>query len=119
MPIPVILDCDPGHDDAMAILLAVADPAIDLRAVATVAGNQTVEKTALNARRMLSLAGVTDVPVAMRLRPPARGAAGDRRLRARGERPGRSGVRGAERPARPPPRCGPHPRHAGGHAASR
>lgn len=64
MPIPVILDCDPGHDDAMAILLAVAHPAIDLRAIATVAGNQTVEKTALNARRMLSLAGVTDVPVA-------------------------------------------------------
>ncbi|MET8050600.1 MULTISPECIES: nucleoside hydrolase [Streptosporangium] len=64
MPIPVILDCDPGHDDALAILLAVADPAIDLRAVATVAGNQTVAKTALNARRMLSLAGVTGVPVA-------------------------------------------------------
>ena len=54
MPIPVILDCDPGHDDAMAILLAVASPAIDLRAVTTVAGNQTVEKTALNARRMLA-----------------------------------------------------------------
>ncbi|MER5627936.1 nucleoside hydrolase [Streptosporangium sp. NPDC002544] len=64
MPIPVILDCDPGHDDALAILLAVADPAIDLRAVTTVAGNQTVAKTALNARRMLSLAGVTGVPVA-------------------------------------------------------
>ncbi|GLW99254.1 nucleoside hydrolase [Microtetraspora sp. NBRC 16547] len=64
MPIPVILDCDPGHDDAMAILLAVANPAIDLLAVSTVAGNQTVEKTALNARRMLSLAGVTGVPVA-------------------------------------------------------
>ncbi|MEU0484505.1 nucleoside hydrolase [Streptosporangium sp. NPDC006013] len=64
MPIPVILDCDPGHDDALAILLAVADPAIDLRAVATVAGNQTVAKTALNARRMLSLAGATGVPVA-------------------------------------------------------
>ncbi|WP_406315850.1 nucleoside hydrolase [Streptosporangium sp. NBC_01639] len=64
MPIPVILDCDPGHDDALAILLAVADPAIDLRAVATVAGNQTVAKTALNARRMLSLAGVRGVPVA-------------------------------------------------------
>ncbi|MEV4749486.1 nucleoside hydrolase [Streptosporangium sp. NPDC049248] len=64
MPIPVILDCDPGHDDALAILLAVADPAIDLRAVATVAGNQTVAKTALNARRMLSLAGAAGVPVA-------------------------------------------------------
>lgn len=64
MPTPVILDCDPGHDDAMAILLAAAHPAIDLRAVTTVAGNQTVGKTALNARRVLTLAGVTGVPVA-------------------------------------------------------
>ncbi|MGV9775562.1 nucleoside hydrolase [Streptosporangium sp. NPDC003464] len=64
MAIPVILDCDPGHDDALAILLAVAHPAIDLRAVATVAGNQTVQKTALNARRMLGLAGAAGVPVA-------------------------------------------------------
>jgi purine nucleosidase/pyrimidine-specific ribonucleoside hydrolase len=64
MPTPLILDCDPGHDDAMAILLAVADPAIDLRAVTTVAGNQTVEKCTLNARRVLSLTGTTDIPVA-------------------------------------------------------
>ncbi|WP_411104602.1 nucleoside hydrolase [Streptomyces sp. cmx-4-9] len=64
MPTPVILDCDPGHDDAMAILLAVGDPRIDLRAVTTSAGNQTVAKTALNARRMCALAGAFDVPVA-------------------------------------------------------
>ncbi|GAA1563674.1 MULTISPECIES: nucleoside hydrolase [Kribbella] len=61
---PLILDCDPGHDDALAILLAVADPAVDLLAVTTVAGNQTVGKCTLNARRVLSLAGVTTVPVA-------------------------------------------------------
>jgi purine nucleosidase/pyrimidine-specific ribonucleoside hydrolase len=64
MVIPLILDCDPGHDDAMAILLAVADPAVDLLAVTTVAGNQTVDKCTLNARRVLSVAGVSSVPVA-------------------------------------------------------
>jgi purine nucleosidase/pyrimidine-specific ribonucleoside hydrolase len=64
MVTPLILDCDPGHDDALAILLAVADPAVDLLAVTTVAGNQTVEKCTLNARRVLSLARVSSVPVA-------------------------------------------------------
>ncbi|MGW5191093.1 nucleoside hydrolase [Kribbella sp. NPDC004138] len=64
MVTPLILDCDPGHDDALAILLAVADPAVDLLAVTTVAGNQTVDKCTVNARRVLSLAGVSDVPVA-------------------------------------------------------
>jgi purine nucleosidase/pyrimidine-specific ribonucleoside hydrolase len=64
MATPLILDCDPGHDDALAILLAVADPAVDLLAVTTVAGNQTVDKCTVNARRVLSLAGVSDVPVA-------------------------------------------------------
>lgn len=64
VPTPIILDCDPGHDDAMAILLAAADPAIELRAITTVAGNQTLEKITLNARRVCTLAGITDVPVA-------------------------------------------------------
>lgn len=64
MPTPIILDCDPGHDDALAILLAVGNPEIDLRAVTVVGGNQIVEKGSLNARRMLSLAGATEVPVA-------------------------------------------------------
>ena len=63
-PRRVILDCDPGHDDAMAILLAAASPAIELQAITTVAGNQTLEKTTLNARRVCSAAGITDVPVA-------------------------------------------------------
>lgn len=61
---PVILDCDPGHDDAMAILLAWADPAVDVLAITTVAGNQTLDKTSLNARRVCTLASIADVPVA-------------------------------------------------------
>lgn len=60
---PVILDCDPGHDDAIAIMLAAGDPAVDLLAITTVGGNQTLEKTTLNALRVCTLAGI-DVPVA-------------------------------------------------------
>ena len=69
MPIPVILDCDPGHDDVFAIWLAAAGPAIDLGAVTTVGGNGNLEHTTLNARVALTVAGVDGVPV-------ARGAAG-------------------------------------------
>jgi inosine-uridine nucleoside N-ribohydrolase len=61
---PIVLDCDPGHDDALAILLAAADPSLELVAITTVAGNQSLDKTALNARRICSVAGITDVPVA-------------------------------------------------------
>jgi purine nucleosidase/pyrimidine-specific ribonucleoside hydrolase len=56
MAIPVLLDCDPGHDDAMAILLAAATPVIDLLGITTVAGNQTLPKTTLNARRVCTVA---------------------------------------------------------------
>lgn len=60
----VILDCDPGHDDAMAILLAAASPELELVAITTVAGNQTLEKVTLNARRVCSVAGIRHVPIA-------------------------------------------------------
>ena len=61
---PVIIDCDPGHDDALALLLAAGDPRLRLLGVTTVAGNQTLDKTTRNALRILALAGVADVPVA-------------------------------------------------------
>jgi inosine-uridine nucleoside N-ribohydrolase len=64
MTIPILLDCDPGHDDAIALLLALASPEVELLGVTTVAGNQTVEKTTVNALRVLELAGRRDVPVA-------------------------------------------------------
>ncbi len=63
-PRPVILDCDPGHDDAIAIMLAVADPSIEVRAVTTVAGNSTLENTTANALRVLDLVERPDIPVA-------------------------------------------------------
>ena len=47
--IPVILDGDPGHDDAIAWVFAKAEPMLDIRAVISVAGNQTIEKTTINA----------------------------------------------------------------------
>jgi pyrimidine-specific ribonucleoside hydrolase len=63
-PRPVILDCDPGHDDAIAIMLAVADPSIDLQLVTTVAGNVTLENTTRNAIRVLDMVDRPDIPVA-------------------------------------------------------
>jgi inosine-uridine nucleoside N-ribohydrolase len=63
-PIPIVLDCDPGHDDAIALLLALASPEVELLAVTTTYGNQTLEKTTQNALRVLELVGRTDVPVA-------------------------------------------------------
>jgi inosine-uridine nucleoside N-ribohydrolase len=61
---PILLDCDPGHDDAMALLLALASPEVEIVGVTTVAGNQTLEKTTANALRVLELAGRGDIPVA-------------------------------------------------------
>lgn len=63
-PVPVVLDCDPGHDDALALLLAHAHPRVDLLAVTVGHGNQTVDKCLRNALAVCTLAGITDVPVA-------------------------------------------------------
>ena len=60
----VLIDTDPGVDDAVAILLALASPEIEVVAVTAVAGNVALEKTALNARRIVALAHRGDVPVA-------------------------------------------------------
>jgi inosine-uridine nucleoside N-ribohydrolase len=62
--IPILIDCDPGHDDAIALLLALASPEVELRGVTTVAGNQTLAKTTANAIRVLELVGRGDLPVA-------------------------------------------------------
>ena len=64
MSTPVVLDCDPGHDDAIALLLALASPELELLGVTTTYGNQTLEKTTANALRVLELVGRSDVPVA-------------------------------------------------------
>jgi len=107
----ILLDCDPGHDDAIALLLALASPEVELLGVTTVHGNQTLEKTTANALRVLELAGRPDVPV-------AKGA--DRPL----EREpfvaeyvhGKSGLDG---PSLPPPEGTPVDRHAADFLAER
>ena len=83
MPKPVILDCDPGHDDVFAIWLAAGDPEIDLRAITTVGGNGTLTHTTYNARVVTGLAGIEGVPISpgadspmVRLLSPAEGIHG-------------------------------------------
>jgi purine nucleosidase/pyrimidine-specific ribonucleoside hydrolase len=85
----VLLDCDPGHDDALAILLAAASPAIDLLGITTVAGNQTLPKTTLNARRVCTVAGITSVPIAAGRDRPRHGP-----LRAAADIHGETGLDG-------------------------
>ncbi|GAA2034186.1 nucleoside hydrolase [Agromyces tropicus] len=70
MTVPVIVDCDPGHDDVFALWLAAGHPALELLAVTTVGGNVPLEYTSRNARVALSVAGVADVPVAAGARGP-------------------------------------------------
>ena len=69
-PIPVILDVDPGYDDALALMLACGAPEMEVRAVTTVAGNVSLEKTTRNALRVLSLIGHVDVPVGVGAEAP-------------------------------------------------
>lgn len=61
---PVILDCDPGHDDAISLILALSSNQLDVLAVTTSAGNQTQAKTLNNTLRILTLLGRNDIPVA-------------------------------------------------------
>ena len=95
MTTPVILDCDPGHDDAVALLLALASPEIELVGVTTVHGNQTLEKTTDNALRVLALAGPRGRPGRDGRRPPAR-----RELHVAAHVHGDSGLDGPDLPQR-------------------
>lgn len=99
----ILLDCDPGHDDAFAILLALASPELELAGVTTVSGNQTLEKTTANALRVLELAG-SDVSVA---------AGADRPLvRERYVAAYVHGETGLDGPDLPPPARAPVAQHA-------
>jgi purine nucleosidase len=63
MPRKIIIDTDPGQDDAVALLLALASPEVEVIAVTTVGGNVPLALTSLNARKVLALAGRGDIPV--------------------------------------------------------
>ena len=64
----VIIDCDPGHDDALAILLAGQH--LDILGITTVAGNQTLDKVTANALKIVELMDRTDIPVFRGARDP-------------------------------------------------
>ena len=100
----VILDCDPGHDDAIALLLALASPELELLGVTTVCGNQTLEKTTANAIRVLDHVGRDEVPVAAGAPRPL-----VRQRRVAADVHGESGLDG---PGLPPPAREPEPEHA-------
>jgi inosine-uridine nucleoside N-ribohydrolase len=100
----MLLDCDPGHDDAIALMLALASPELELLGVTTVAGNQTLEKTTANAIRLLEFAGRDDIAVA---------AGADRPLvRAQYVASYVHGETGLDGPDLPPPKAAPVDRHA-------
>ncbi len=66
----IILDCDPGMDDSMAIVMAAKSEALDVLAITTVNGNYPVDVTSKNARKVLELLGRTDIPVARGMANP-------------------------------------------------
>lgn len=102
--VPVVMDVDPGHDDALAMLLAYARPEIDLRAITVVAGNQTLPKTLRNCLQLCTVAGMTDVPVAAGAAMPM--------LRTQEISPEVHGESGLEGPRMPEPTIQPEPVHA-------
>jgi inosine-uridine nucleoside N-ribohydrolase len=104
MAIPIVLDTDPGHDDAIALLLALASPEVELLGVTSVAGNQTLEKTTSNALKILEFADRTDVPVHVGCARPL-----VREQRAAAEVHGETGLDG---PNLPTPRTQPAAGHA-------
>jgi pyrimidine-specific ribonucleoside hydrolase len=104
MSTPIVIDCDPGHDDAIALLLALASPEVELLGVTTVHGNQTLEKTTANAIRVLDFAGKTELPVAAGADRPL-----ERELSVAEYVHGETGLDG---PALPPPQRKPVPQHA-------
>lgn len=70
--IPIIIDCDPGHDDAIALVLALSRPELDVRAITVVGGNQPVEKTGPNTMSILTLLD-KKIPVAFGTSKPLLG----------------------------------------------
>jgi purine nucleosidase len=104
MATKIILDCDPGHDDAVALLLAWGSPDIELVGVTTVAGNQTIEKVTRNALAVARVAGITGVPFARGAHRPL-----VREVETASSIHGESGLDGPELPE---PTLALDPRHA-------
>jgi purine nucleosidase len=90
----IIIDTDPGQDDAVAILLAAASPELEIMALVVVAGNVPLDYTRLNARKVLELAGRTDIPVYVGCDRPMR-----RKLVTAEHVHGKTGLDGPDLPA--------------------
>jgi inosine-uridine nucleoside N-ribohydrolase len=100
----IILDCDPGHDDAIALLLALGSPELQVLGVTTVSGNQTLDKTTANAIRVLDHVGRPEIPVAPGAHRPL--------VRERHTAAQVHGETGLDGPNLPPPSRAPDPAHA-------
>lgn len=102
MTVPAIIDCDPGHDDVMAILLGAQT--LDLKGITTVYGNASLEQTTRNARQLATLVGLTDVPIAAGMSMPL--------VRPAQHAPEVHGETGLDGPEMPAPEVPLHDRHA-------
>jgi inosine-uridine nucleoside N-ribohydrolase len=108
---PILIDCDPGHDDAMALLFALASPEVELLGITTVHGNASLANTTVNALKILELAGRTDVEVAVGADRPL-----VRELRTAAHVHGESGMDGHDLPT---PTAAPIATHAVEYLAER
>lgn len=91
----IIMDCDPGHDDALAIILAAARPELDILGITTVSGNAEIEKTTMNALKICDLVSLNDVVVSK--------GASDPFIRVRETAPSIHGDSGLDGPEMPEP----------------
>ncbi|WP_028394018.1 nucleoside hydrolase [Bacillus cihuensis] len=91
----IIMDCDPGHDDAIAIILAAARPELEILAITTVSGNAEIEKTTMNALKVCDLVSRPDVVVSKGASEPL--------IRIRETAPGIHGDSGLDGPELPEP----------------
>lgn len=97
----VMIDCDPGHDDALAILLAAKH--FNVLGITTVGGNQDIEKVTTNALKIVEFAGLTDIPVAQGMAYPL--------IKPPSYAPHVHGKTGMDGPDLPPPTTPLHSRH--------
>ena len=91
----IIMDCDPGHDDAIAIILAAAQPELEILAITTVSGNAEIEKTTMNALKICDLVSLNDVVVSKGASEPL--------IRVRETAPSIHGDSGLDGPEMPEP----------------
>jgi purine nucleosidase len=103
VPRKIILDCDPGHDDAVALLIAHGSPEIELLAITTVMGDSTLSDVSSNALAVAAIGGIRDVPIAAGCARPLIGTPENADIM-----PGGTGLDG---PALPVPMRALDPRH--------